>query len=53
MRVFVAICAMLALSACNWVVTKAPLFGSADQAGAPQLRLGRLERGLFKRLRLR
>jgi len=40
MRVFVAICAMLALSACNWVVTKAPLFGSADQAGAPQLRSG-------------
>jgi hypothetical protein len=40
MRVFVAICATLALSACNWVVTKAPLFGPGDQAGAPHLRSG-------------
>jgi hypothetical protein len=40
MRVLLVVCAMLALSACNWVVTKTPLFNAADAAGAPQLRAG-------------
>src|SRR5579863_3459360 len=40
MRVFVAVSAALVLFGCNWVVTKAPLFGRADEAGAPQLRSG-------------
>jgi len=40
MRVFVAVSAALLLCGCNWVVTKAPLFGPADQAGAPHLRSG-------------
>jgi hypothetical protein len=40
MRVFVAVSAALMLFGCNWVVTKAPLFGPADEAGAPQLRSG-------------
>ena len=40
MRIVVAALAVLALSACNWVATKTPLFGPADEAGALQLRSG-------------
>jgi hypothetical protein len=40
MRVFIAASVLLALSACNWVVTKAPLFGATDQVGARHLRPG-------------
>ena len=40
MRVFLAVSAALFLFACNWVVTKAPLFSTADGAHAPRLRNG-------------
>jgi hypothetical protein len=40
MRVFLAVSAALLLFACNWVVTKAPLFSTADEAHAPRLRNG-------------
>ncbi len=46
MRVFVAVSAALVLFGCNWVVTKAPLFGPAPVTGRqPHLRLGRLSAG--------
>ncbi len=38
-QLFVA-ASLLVLGGCNVVMTKTPLFGSADAAGAPQLRLG-------------
>lgn len=40
MRVILAVIAALAVCACNWVVTKAPLFGPADAARAAKLRPG-------------
>lgn len=40
MRAIPVIAGLLLLGACNMVTTKKPLFGPADAAGAPQLRLG-------------
>jgi hypothetical protein len=40
MRSLLIAAGLLLLGACNMVTTKTPLFGPADAAGAPQLRLG-------------
>jgi hypothetical protein len=40
MRSLLIAASLLLLGACNMVTTKTPMFGPADAAGAPQLRLG-------------